>query len=257
MKIAYIRPEPLPVDALGEIEIEEGTRFVPIDMGNLIELTVVQGLNAPRDRNGEPKLANKTLIGSLQSAIKKFNEYYGLPETTKEARANDGLRTPEKQYELMQERCGCPPVTDLPDTINNKDLQAQCGACQGCSAGCLVERVGGVWQAPQVSHFTGMALDLSTSRGAKIKCASATDEEKNSAGAIKTNEYGSSYCVPKEQQLLIKAMLENNFCVGLRNTSGLRESWHFEYMSGGVRNSVFCTNNLSDPTLQKLYWTQK
>ena len=57
-------------------------------------------------------------------------------------------------------------------------------------------------------------------------------------------------CIPKEQQKLISAMLDNGFCVALAGSGNLRrEPWHFE-LSSGITG--WCTSEKTNPNLKKL-----
>lgn len=111
-----------------------------------------------------------------------------------------------------------------------------------------------------MSHFAGNTVDIaSAAEGSKTNCTGSDANVNSSINVVMTPTTinNATTCVPEEQQKLIKAMLNNDFCVGLKASSlSLRESWHFEYTKAGLPVSGFCTNDLNDANLQKLYYVQ-
>lgn len=170
------------------------------------------------------------------------------------------FRPASYQYSLMQKYCGCPVEGTLPANVSKSDWNTICSKCNGCQASCSLTRNNGVLQAPNLSHFAGNAIDIaSVAEGSYVSCSSPNDNVNASAGVVLTPKSSSNgnTCVPQEQQVLIKAMLNNGFCVGLSaNSTKLREPWHFEYTKTGLPVSGFCTSNTGDANLLKLFYLQ-
>ena len=172
-------------------------------------------------------------------------------------------RSADYQYTLMIKMCGCPPVSELPKDVDSNSwgnycsVISQTGKCDAAYKN--VGRVSGVFVGRSVKgHLAGNALDASTGKST-IPCSQAEDDKvQQSRDVVNTSNYpvGSDFCVSKTQQQLIKAMLKNGFCVGLKSSSGLREPWHFELTTTGIPVSSFCVKDFSDPNLQKLYYAQ-
>lgn len=174
---------------------------------------------------------------------------------------SSSYRPAAKQYELMKKFCACPDEGTLPANINLSDWKTLCSGCNGtCQASCSLTRVNGVLQAPKLSHFAGNTVDIaSAAEGSVVACNGPIANVNASAGVVLTpgSRADGKTCVPEQQQKLIKAMLNNGFCVGLSSYSTLlREPWHFEYTKANLPVSGFCTDNTSDANIQKLYYVQ-
>jgi hypothetical protein len=165
----------------------------------------------------------------------------------------------------MIDKCLCPPPSELPADVSSDSWAKYCSNIakfNSCRAGYTnISRVGGVFIGRKtVGHLAGNALDANAGPHT-IPCNTVADEKvQQSIGVVnvpKDYPLDGNFCVSKSQQQLIKAMLKNGFCVALSSASkNLREAWHFELTTNGIPLSSFCTKDLSDPNLQKLYYLQ-
>jgi len=168
---------------------------------------------------------------------------------------NSAYRGPGEQYSLMVRLCGCP--NPPPQNAEKSDWEKLCTKYKGCNAAMVVTIKNGIMQAPKVSHFSGQALDAQmTNKNTTIPCGDSSDPNiVLSDGVAKFtrggNTWNAGYCISKEQQLLIKAMLNNGFCVLLGNSKNLREPWHFQYQ-------LFNDNCVGKDhaNIKKLYYVQ-
>ncbi len=233
----------------------------PIDLINLVGIStssIPQEL-APLTSSGHITAYGIAVRADLIPPLQKAVQEYGY-----DVRVNSGYRTSEQQYSLMQEYCGCPERSKLPANVTPDEWTKNCTKCTNCRASCSVTRKDGAFLVPPLDpkiagHSGGNAFDIHSTGGSNAICNDQADQHiKDSEGVINTADFNAKggTCVPLGQQRLIKAMLNNGFCVGLKAGSSPRESWHFEYTKNGVHLSGFCTNNLNDASLKKLWYVQ-
>jgi cysteine-rich repeat protein len=249
------------------------------DEGNAEDLRYIESAEALALKGLAPLVSNDNINfapGINRTAridvVKAFER--AVAEYGGDVIVNSATRTPRMQYELMIRHCGCQPIDLLAKAnvtvemrkwngtmnLDGKDVPL-CSRLSGCKAGTYVAYENGEFKGPPIGHISGNALDVSAARVNSVRpCADVLvdDRAKLSADVPKTRDYVKDYCIPRDQQLFIKAMINNGFCVGLGGTN-LREPWHFEYTgseSKGIRISSFCVSSLSHPQLQKLHYLQ-
>ena len=244
----------------------EGT---PSDLPGLVSLDGIANVTfAPKKDRRAAREAKEALITAMQ----QFRGY-----KSGDVIINYGIRTPAQQYELLTTLCGCKPLKELllPKLKEQKitkvtgkggdgagKWQDYCAKnlandCQASSNSLTLEITDDapIFKAPLFSHFGGKALDIQVTNGSYQPCGGklSNEQEQKSKGVPNAGRAKGDVCIPKKQQKLIRAMLDNGFCVGLKAGSGLREPWHFE-IAGGA--STFCTSDKTDANLQKLYYFQ-
>lgn len=240
LKVRYVAPVDMPPD-LGESMDESGPTGVAPQAG-MVELLM------PNLSGGKGNYARADVAAALKKAVAEYGGAVSL---------GSALRTPREQYRLMTKLCGCTTKESaLPPDVSFGQWSDFGCKCKGCVASCAIGRKNGEWVGPTSGHIVGNAVDVSAAGGSKIECLSASEPEvKNTVGVLYSATMGARYCVPIEQQKLIKTMLNNGFCVGLKSSSrNLRESWHFELTTNGVRLSPFCVNDKNDANLKKLHY---
>lgn len=202
------------------------------------------------------KRATPGAAAGLQLALANFG--YG------EMIISTAYRSPDSQYKLMTAKCGCKTVEEVLKDLEKKNegnfvrmgqWSSYCSNITTCKVGYKnLTLENGQFQAPDIAHFGGKAFDISAATTGAVKpCGdiSVDGAARKSAKVTNAGQYKNDWCIPKQQQLLIKAMINSGFCVGLKDGSTLREPWHFEYMEG-ERQENFCTNSTSDENMKKL-----
>lgn len=215
---------------------------------------------------GVDKRATAATKAAFESALNDFSDDPNNKGVNVDVIVSTAYRSPDSQYSLMIEKCGCETIEQLFSDEKNKNIPlvkdtdqwtSHCTKIAGCTIGhkSLIVK-DGIFQAPQLSHFAGNALDISVVLTGAVKpCGdiSIDDISAKSKGVVNAGQWKKDWCVPKQQQLLIKAMIKNGFCVGIKDGSTLREPWHFELKSSsaGVQDN-FCTNSIQDANMAKL-----
>ena len=264
LKVKIVLPAPLPPVDSGLSLLDDTSAPVEVNVSGFAKLSEVSGLRLPGEKE---RYVNPKLVEDFKLAIADYNASQGDRADAANISVNSTFRSGAEQYDLMIKKCTCRPTSELPPTISRNDINTSyCSACTGCLASCSVARLNGVFTVPPKSHFSGDAMDLSVGQqGSNIDCGKTQDTHVlQSKGAlmyiIKNNGVSKvvndKLCVPQKQQQLIKAMLNHNFCVGMKSGKSSLEAWHFEYTKSGNDNSPFCTANKTDPNIQKLYWVQ-
>lgn len=214
-------------------------------------LASLEGINHLNFASGVERMASPSVAAALKLAM---GEYAGDVNIT------TAYRSPISQYNTMVSQCGCEAIDVLFSKPENKNITpdqwtSHCSKLNECKVGYNSLAVkDGVFQAPSMAHFAGNALDISDMLTGAIKpCGdiSVDNLARKSNGVVKAGQWNKDWCIPKQQQQLIKVMLKNGFCVGLKDESTLREPWHFEFLSGQTV-SDFCTTNLDPEKLQYL-----
>lgn len=239
-------------------DLMESTSVAPSELENLANLAGIKNITIKQ--GVDSRLTPETRM-NLASAMEQFIKY-----NSGGVMINDATRTPDQQYALLVKKCGCDPVEVLFPKLTKAKItkvtrkggdglgkwQDYCKDnlvtnCQVGSASLTLEN--GIFKTPQISHLGGRAIDMSAFRSGSYKpCGGPLTGilERDSKGVPKSPVTpGGDWCIPKEQQKLIRAMNDNNFCVGLNGTS-LREPWHFELYELG-KISGFCVHE-NDPT---------
>lgn len=230
LSIQLVLPVDIPEDIMAEVPQNEKAEVPPSD---LIRLDGFTKFFVTPDTN---------------------NAFKNVKKEIKNIGVNAAYRSPGQQYSLMVSYCGCPPKPPL-----NADKQYWDTNCTKipCSAGLIVEIKDGIMKAPKVSHLSGQAIDAQISdKPSTIPCKESIDPNVTSSEGIakfsrKGTEINAGYCISKDQQLLIKAMLNNGFCVLLGESKNLREPWHFQYQ-------LFNSNCVGKEhkNIKKLYYVQ-
>lgn len=200
-------------------------------------------------KNSQQKQARPDVVAALQKAIE---EYAG------DVSINDGQRTAAGQWAAVKKNCKCKNESEIPNDVSPGQWQPYCTALSGCRAAYkkLGRQGGNFTYGATAGHFVGNALDMNATGGSYTDCQNASNEVRQSNGVVKISGVKYVPCIPKNQQFLIKAMINAGFCVGLKSGSSISESWHFELTGNGVPLSPFCTKDLNDSNLQKLYYLQ-
>lgn len=273
-----INPDLVEFRALQIMRIEKFAAEVPEDYSMSSSTANMGTLSNLADFSGIPNLATAPGVDgrvtaetrmALASAMEQFKGYNSGMVTI-----NSAARTAEKQYNILSRKCGCKPIEILlPELAKNKvtkvigeqwksycDSTLGTSACPASYSTLSLEIISNkaTFKAPLIGHFGGYAIDMSSAKtGSHQPCGGlvSSSKETESKGVVNAGKAKGDVCIPKEQQKLIKAMLDNNFCVGLKDGSNLREPWHFELVGAGY-NSTFCTRDPNDPNLQKLYYFQ-
>lgn len=268
--VTFRNLEVLKTSAIVEIPpdrtIPEGTPVDPPEK-NLVILTTFtdnQIIFGP----GVDRRATKDAKAALEAAL----DEYAFKYTTKNDPNSDVIistayRSPLSQYGLMTEQCGCRPVDEImnpqyanrpePVDIAAGEWSEYCYKLSECKIGykfLAFSTSTMKFQAPNIAHFGGNAFDVSVALTGAIKpCGDIAVDNlaKKSEGVTNAGQYKGDWCIPKQQQLLIRAMRNNGFCVGIKDGSNLREPWHFEYINGGTQID-FCTGSDQDPNIDKL-----
>ena len=217
---------------------------------------------------GVDRRATETTAAALKSALDEFakNDSGDVNVIISTA-----YRSPLSQYGLMTEKCGCKSIDELlkaedkkTTTTTTTDVKAgewgnYCKNLTNCKVGYkTLAFTDKKFQAPNIAHFGGNAFDISVALTGAIKpCGDISVDylARQSAGVVNAGPYKKDWCIPKQQQLLIRAMRNNGFCVGIKNGSDLREPWHFEYINEGAQLD-FCTASDDDPNIEKLKYLQ-
>jgi len=247
LQVAYVEKIDMPDDYIVPEQDTNGANITVGDSGDAS--WAIFPANLTNLKNSSGKKARPDLISAFTAAVKNFGKTVTI---------NSAGRTGAEQYGLMIKMCQCPPVKDLTkDHYESKDWKEICKILQQgqiCNASPVVKYDKGVFTAPVSGHLAGNAVDIQ-SGPSKIRCSNLSENEslaRDSDGAIKIKEGSAGWCVPKDQQELISAMLNAGFCVGLKDKKSVREAWHFEYVGSGITLSPFCTRDKNDPNLQKL-----
>ncbi|MDP2692948.1 MAG: pilin [bacterium] len=240
-----------------------------IDTGTLKALgeinNIEYGGSAAKPEN---RLVKTGIEDNLKKAILEYSEYVKDSDQKKDIYINSVFRSPAKQYELLKSpKCGCPDESKLPPNIPQGQVWAECvkyGNTKTCGVGHKsLSRVNGEFLGSTTGHMAGNGLDAHAEPvGSRQDCSKVDVNAQQSKGILKglSNTTAcpnlANCCVPKNQQLLIKAMLNNGFCVLMKDSNGPIEPWHFESTTSGTGLSSICTNNLGDPNLKKLWYLQ-
>ncbi len=200
-------------------------------------------------KNSQQKQARPDVVAALQKAIEKY---------AGDVSVNDGYRDAATQWQKVKKNCVCKNESEIPNDVAPGQWQPYCTALKGCRAAYKkLGRQGGVFTySSTAGHVVGNAIDMNATGGSYVDCQFASNEVRQSRGIVKVSDIKYIPCIPKNQQLLIKAMINAGFCVGLKSSASIRESWHFELTGNGVPLGDFCTKDLSDSNLQKLYYLQ-
>lgn len=243
LKILAIKPEYVGEEEalLSDDESSSGAAFSEIP-----GLTAVPQTNFIDPRGNS---ARSDVVTALQKAVEKYDGPVSV---------NSGARTATDQWKLVKKYCVCKDESQIPADVPAGQWQNYCSALQNCQASYkkLGRQGGNFTLTSTAGHAVGNAIDMNATGGSIIPCQNGSNEERLTQGVVTPTRKVSNPCVPKNQQLLIKAMIDNGFCVGLKSGSSLRESWHFELTTNGLPLSSFCTKDLSDSNLQKLYFLQ-
>lgn len=285
-----INPDLVEFRAMQIMKVEEAADDIPPDYGidetiaaggpsELTNLSSMTGIPNVVFSSGVDARVTSDTLTAFNKAMDQFRGY-----NSGDARVTSATRTAQYQYYLVSLLCGCPrEKTLLPTLIEDEITKVNATGSDGAKnwtdvCPTLANKCDAAWKGlsldidsngeatfkynPLISHLGGNTLDMATTRDkAYVQCGGllANSNERLSKDVSKNSKAsGPDWCIPKEQQKLIRAMNDAGFCVGLKSGMNLRESWHFEYASGHTV-STFCVNetdanNPKDENLKKLYY---
>lgn len=269
-----INPDLVEFGNLQVLRIEKFAAGIPQDYsmpdsGNVSELTGLVSLDNVPNVTFADKVDKRAMSDVKNNLIKAMDQFKGYKSGN--AIITSVTRTPSYQYGLLTRMCGCKPVELLKEELEKKGLKKvekgqwkpYCAADfpANCQVGYgTLAYEDGIFKSPLVSHMGGKALDMGAAKtGSYQPCGNVAFVDVRSRDSKGVSNAGTDakgdVCIPKEQQKLIRAMLDNGFCVGLKDGSYLREPWHFEILGGYT--SPFCTADYkNDANLKKLYYLQ-
>ncbi len=263
LKVQYVEKGNMPIHMYEEVKAED---LGEVDTSGWVKFPTGNKLIV----NTAGKTGRPDLVAAFINAVAEYNANStdhdkDGKKTLKKVWVTDISRSPETQYFYMRRHCLCPKVADLPKgkAIAMKDWKDLCEIKTGCKASFSVKRTaGGQFLGSTIGHMSGNAIDASANGASTVSCGDVDKNAEKSRGVVYSKgKYSepAKWCIPKEQQLFIKAMLNNGFCVGLKDIRklSLRESWHFELMGNGVKLSPFCVGKdkiATDANLKKLYY---
>ena len=224
----------------------------PVDIPDDIMTEIPQGFPAEAPPNDLVALDGYTKFFVTNATNEAFKK---VKDEIENIGVNSAYRSAGEQYSLMISMCGCPKTP--PQNAVKSDWENLCTNYKTCNAAMVVEIKNGIMIVPKVSHFSGQAIDAQISeKPTTFLCKDTSDEHiASSEGVAKFYRSGNlintGYCISKDQQFLIKAMLNNGFCVLLGDSKNIREPWHFQYQ-------LFNNNCVGKEheNLKKLYYVQ-